>query len=366
MIEPDVLVHLTTPATWRVALAAGSLATPSLVTDGFIHLSTPDQVPLPADALFAGRDDVLLLVIDPSRLRSPVRWEAGTPGDPAAMRFPHLYGPLPTAAVTSVLPYRPGPSGSYDTPLGLPSPGDALERAASFDRSLVQRRAVAVLPVVGGVAVLDPRVPSSYEHNALWLTGAVDAETVIAEADRTMGGCAHRRAVFDRRPPPGLGWALQELRLMVLDPTAPTPEPSGEPVVAATSEVMAGLWRVAWRRQLPDVAEAVIDDLVRREPFADAHVRIVDLAVLDPSGAPVAGAQLRIDGATAAIEAVMTEPHVQHLGYARALLGDAIGRARALDCDVVLLLAAADDWPRHWYARLGFADVGERWEATAS
>ena len=41
------------------------------------------------------------------------------------------------------------------------------------------RRAVAVLPVVGGVAVLDPRVPSSYEHNALWLTGAVDAETVI-------------------------------------------------------------------------------------------------------------------------------------------------------------------------------------------
>lgn len=366
MLEPDVLVHLTVPAAWRVALAAGSLATPSLVTDGFVHLSTRDQVPIPANALFAGRGDVLLLVIDPARLRSEVRWEAGAPGDPATMRFPHLYGPLPVAAVTSVHPYRPGPSGSYDPPTGLPSPEEVAARAATFDRSLVERRAAAVVPVVGGVAVLDPRVPSSYEHNCLWVTGALDAEVVIAEAERTLGGYPHRRAVFDRRPPPSVGWELQELRLMVLDPAAPAPTPAAVPVVAASTEMMAGLWRASWRRQLPDAAEAVIDDLVRREAFADAHVRVVDLAVLDESAAPVAGAQLRVDGATAAIEAVMTDPHVRRRGYARALIGDAIRRARALGCDVVFLLAAAHDWPRHWYTRLGFVDVGERWEATSA
>src|SRR5437899_2620320 len=99
---------MTTPSAWRVALSAGSLVVPSLFTEGFIHLSGPHQVALPANALYAGRDDLLLLVLDPDRLGSEVRWERGVHGDPGAMRFPHLYGPLPVAAVTSVVPYRPG------------------------------------------------------------------------------------------------------------------------------------------------------------------------------------------------------------------------------------------------------------------
>lgn len=95
----------------------------SLATEGFVHLSRPDQVALPANRLFAGRDDLLLLVIEPARLDSEVRWEPGAPGDPASMRFPHLYGPLPVAAVTSVLPYRPGTDGQFAEPTNLPAPG---------------------------------------------------------------------------------------------------------------------------------------------------------------------------------------------------------------------------------------------------
>jgi ribosomal protein S18 acetylase RimI-like enzyme len=101
---------------------------------------------------------------------------------------------------------------------------------------------------------------------------------------------------------------------------------------------------------------------VRREAFADAHARIVDLAILDDGGIPIAGTQLRLDGATAAIEAVMTDPDHRGNGHATALVGEAIARARALGCDVVWLLARADDWPRRWYERLGFGDVGARWE----
>jgi len=46
-------------------------------------------------------------------LNAPLRWEPGVPGDPEAMRFPHLYGPLPTVAVTSVTPYVPGADGKF-------------------------------------------------------------------------------------------------------------------------------------------------------------------------------------------------------------------------------------------------------------
>ena len=122
------LLHLTTPATWRVALSAGSVVTPSLLADGFVHLSSPEQVRLPADRLYAGRDDLLLLVVDPRRLADEVRWEPGVPGDPESMRFPHLYGPLPIGAVTSVVPYRPGPDGRYREPV-VPAPADLAGRA---------------------------------------------------------------------------------------------------------------------------------------------------------------------------------------------------------------------------------------------
>lgn len=83
---------------------------------GFVHLSTPEQVHLPANRLFPGRTDLVLLRVDPTRLTAPVRWEPGVPSDPESMRFPHLYGPLPIAAVTAVLDYRPGPDGTFGAP----------------------------------------------------------------------------------------------------------------------------------------------------------------------------------------------------------------------------------------------------------
>lgn len=110
---PQELVHLCTAQEWEQARAAGERRPPSLQSSGFIHLSSPEQVHLPANRLFAGREDMVLLTLDPSLLGAPVRWEPGVPGDPEAMTFPHLYGPLPAAAVTSVTVYLPGEDGLF-------------------------------------------------------------------------------------------------------------------------------------------------------------------------------------------------------------------------------------------------------------
>jgi uncharacterized protein (DUF952 family) len=81
---------------------------------GFVHLSAPDQVHLPANRLYAGRTDLVLLHIDAPRLEAPLRWEPGSVTDPESMLFPHLYGPLPVAAVAAVTEYRPGPDGRFE------------------------------------------------------------------------------------------------------------------------------------------------------------------------------------------------------------------------------------------------------------
>jgi GNAT superfamily N-acetyltransferase len=94
-------------------------------------------------------------------------------------------------------------------------------------------------------------------------------------------------------------------------------------------------------------------------------VAVTDVAVRE-QGRPVAAGQLRVDGATAAIESVMTEPHVRGRGYGDAVLARLVTLAAEAGCDLVVLEAYAGDWPRHWYARRGFAVVGSAWEVVAA
>jgi len=110
---PPVLVHLCPTDDWAAAKISGELRPESLASAGFVHLSTPEQVYLPANRLFTGRRDLLLLHIDSSRLDSPIRWELGLATDPESMLFPHLYGALPVGAVINVTSYLPAADGTF-------------------------------------------------------------------------------------------------------------------------------------------------------------------------------------------------------------------------------------------------------------
>jgi ADP-ribose pyrophosphatase YjhB (NUDIX family) len=67
--------------------------------EGFVHLATAPQLDGVLERYYAGVDGLLVLTIDRQRL-TDLRWEPGAGAAPGP--FPHLYGPLPRAAIVEV------------------------------------------------------------------------------------------------------------------------------------------------------------------------------------------------------------------------------------------------------------------------
>lgn len=99
------IFHIATAADWesaeRVGLYTTSTLGRSLAEEGFIHASRGDQWSGVRERFYADvREPLVLLVIDTDLLDVPVVEEAAPGGE----TFPHLYGPLATAAVVEVVP----------------------------------------------------------------------------------------------------------------------------------------------------------------------------------------------------------------------------------------------------------------------
>jgi uncharacterized protein (DUF952 family) len=83
-------------AVWHEAETARRfLGSPADIRDGFIHFSTVAQLPGTLEKHYAGMRDLLLVAVDAGALGEELKWETSRGGD----LFPHLYGPLPLAAV---------------------------------------------------------------------------------------------------------------------------------------------------------------------------------------------------------------------------------------------------------------------------
>jgi uncharacterized protein (DUF952 family) len=111
------ILHITPRSQWQAAQAIGSYRADSLDHEGFIHCSRVEQVVTVANRFYAEQSGLVLLVIDPDRLQSPLRYEAAD-GD----EFPHLYGALNLDAVVAAIAFEPGAQG-FGLPLELEAIG---------------------------------------------------------------------------------------------------------------------------------------------------------------------------------------------------------------------------------------------------
>ena len=116
-----MIYHITSQMAWSEARERGDYRAESLESEGFIHCSTGQQVVPVAEKFYKGQDSLLLLVIEPDRLTSDLKWEppsGGTPppGVPEGDLFPHIYGPINLEAVIRVFDLQSEPDGRYRFP----------------------------------------------------------------------------------------------------------------------------------------------------------------------------------------------------------------------------------------------------------
>ncbi len=116
-----MIFHITSRAAWLEARERGDYRTESLETEGFIHCSTESQVVPVAHKFYEGQSGLLLLVIEPTRLSSDLKWEppsggAPPPGVPEGDLFPHVYGPINLDAIVQVFDLQSDPDGKFKFP----------------------------------------------------------------------------------------------------------------------------------------------------------------------------------------------------------------------------------------------------------
>jgi GNAT superfamily N-acetyltransferase len=230
--------------------------------------------------------------------------------------------------------------------------------------TIVQRYAL-------GIAYFNDRLPLVWDRNFLLVESGSEprnAEPLESAAELLQGraGLLHRKLVFEEestgaRLAPELrasGWEERRLTVMV--------HRGADPVNGEVSEVD--------RASL----EPAVAELLRAEPYGGSQEAVRQLVHADEALARTLGqrcfaklvdgrvasyCRLYSHGGVAQVEDVATLPRWRGKGFAGAVVSRAVAEA-APTHGLTFLLAVDGRWVVQWYARLGFEEVGLRYEFT--
>ncbi len=273
-------------------------------------------------------------------------------------------------------------------------PDDSGSRWRTFFVGSARLRAEEVVAVDelgdGAAAVLDAAFPRSFDSNRLVLPGVperLDPALAVEAAEQVLGGrgLAHREVcVYDAIPADWhrafatLGATVEALSALAL-PLGGGGHDLGAAgggdaalVVEVDEQQVAAFVAASWRAEQPGFEDETVRQLVVRRVRMDRAGHLQRLAVVAPdstdrdgpaaaAGGLAAAADLVVRGRTASLDNVGTLAAYTGRGYGDALLAAAARRAAGAGCDLLVLEALRDDWPRGWYTRRGFVDVGEAW-----
>lgn len=114
--QPSDVYKILPAGDWQGAVAAGSYAGSADDTrDGFIHLSTAEQLPGTAEKFFKGQRGLVLVQFAAADLGPALKWEPSRGG----ALFPHLYAVLPADKALAVVPLELDADGIPVMPGGI-------------------------------------------------------------------------------------------------------------------------------------------------------------------------------------------------------------------------------------------------------
>jgi uncharacterized protein (DUF952 family) len=112
--RPAVAYKVLTAAQMAALEADGTFTgAPVDLADGYIHLSTSDQLTETVERHFAGQDNLHVAAVDLAVPGEAVKWEPSRGG----ALFPHLYAPLPLSAVIAYGPLEREHDGRVKLPV---------------------------------------------------------------------------------------------------------------------------------------------------------------------------------------------------------------------------------------------------------
>ncbi|MFF2746045.1 GNAT family N-acetyltransferase [Kitasatospora sp. NPDC058048] len=246
---------------------------------------------------------------------------------------------------------------------------DLLARVTALRAAFARRQAQEVLelPEFPGVfAVRNTEYDRSEEHNQLIVEGpGTDPAALPGLAARWLGPRdRYRVTVLDQdsgeQAAPVLaaaGWERQgEVILTRSTDGCPRPEPAAHPV--ELEEVREAVLRQQrdWTED-EELARQLTD---RRAARLRGAARVHFLAVRTPTGEVAAWSDLYLEPSAglAQLEDLVTGSRHRGAGHGGTLLATGLALAAEAGIPRLFLLADAVDWPRGWYGRRGFAEIG--------
>src|SRR4051794_39126706 len=244
----------------------------------------------------------------------------------------------------------------------------ALERAWRFDREADERAAGRVERFELGAAVYSDDLPRVYDANVIRVDRGLDRtshDELERLAEELQGDLGHRKLML-----PG-GDAAEGLaaELGRRGRAAPRPGVLGgagarerDPAAAAAAEevdprAVYGARMAALTGRSPEIQRQVADYTQRLGEAARGRV----FAAFEGGEVAAFCALLEGDG-LGEIDEVTTLERFRRRGLGTAVVEAALAVSLAAGHDLTFLVAAANDWPRDWYARMGFEEIGSRWE----
>ena len=239
---------------------------------------------------------------------------------------------------------------------------ESLNRIWAFECALQERVAEAVTRFANGTVVACPSIPRVYDANLVRLDRGFDelsGAQIARFADRLQDGLDHRRCVvpddaagarlapeFER-----LGWRVDRHVTMPYEGNADLP--GRDPGVREVADADVAPLRAA--------SSHAGDQMAAFHTRTAAAIETQVFARLADDGSIAAWCSLYREGGIAQIEDVETVARHRRRGFGRAVVGTALATALEAGDDLVFILADESDWPKDWYARMGFVQRARRW-----